>query len=179
MLTILTGIVYPALVTVVAQVVSNDQANGSIVLQDGKAIGSSLIGQGFDDPKYFWSRPSATGPNGYNSAASSGSHLGPINPALLDAAKGRVETILAAHPDQKGPVPVDLVTASGSGLDPHISLAEAEFQVARVAKIRGVGEDKICDLVTSNTNGQTLGLMGEPRVNVLKLNLLLDAIGTK
>ena len=176
LLTLLTGIAYPLLVTVVAQVVFHDHANGSVVMRDGKAIGSSLIGQGFDDPKYFWSRPSSTGPNGYNAASSGGSNLGPTNPALLDVVKRRVEAILAAHPEKYGAVPVDLVTASGSGLDPHISPAAAEFQIARIAKIRGVGEDKIHELVTNNTEGRTLGLMGEPRVNVLILNLSLDAI---
>jgi K+-transporting ATPase ATPase C chain len=179
LLTLLTGVIYPALITVVAQVVFNEQANGSVVIRDGKALGSSLIGQSFDDPKYFWGRPSATGPQGYNSAASSGSNLGPTNPALLDAIKGRVEAIHAAHPDQKSSVPVDLVTASGSGLDPHVSPAAAEFQVARVAKMRGLSEDKVREAVTRHTEGRTLGVLGEPRVNVLQLNLSLDAVGAK
>ena len=179
LLTLLTGVLYPALITVVAQVVFNEQANGSVVIRDGKALGSSLIGQSFDDPKYFWGRPSATGPVGYNSAASSGSNLGPTNPALLDAIKGRVEVIHAAHPDQKSSIPVDLVTASGSGLDPHISPAAAEFQIARVAKTRGLSEDQVRETVSRNTEGRTLGVLGEPRVNVLQLNLSLDAVGAK
>lgn len=179
LLTLLTGIVYPALITVIAQVVFSDQANGSVIVRDGKAIGSSLIGQSFDESKYFWGRPSATGPVGYNSAASSGSNLGPTNPVLLDTIKGRVEAILAANPDQKGPVPVDLVTASGSGLDPHISPAAAEFQVARVAKVRGLSESKVRELVASKTQSRTFGILGEPRVNVLQLNLSLDAVLAK
>ena len=136
LLTLLTGVAYPALITVIAQVVFHEQANGSVIERDGKAVGSVLIGQVFDDPKYFWGRPSATSPNGYNSAASTGSNLGPTNPALLDAIKGQVEAMRAAHPDQIGPVPGDLVTASGSGLDPQISPAAAEYQVSRVAKAR-------------------------------------------
>ena len=179
LLTLLTGVAYPALITVIAQVVFHDQANGSVIMRDGKAVGSDLIGQTFDDPSYFWGRPSATGPTGYNSAASSGSNLGPTNPALLDAIKGRVEAIRAAHPDQTKSVPVDLVTASGSGLDPHISPAAAEFQVARVAKVRGLSEDKVRELIASNTEGRSFGVLGEPRVNVLRLNLSLDAAVAK
>jgi len=176
LLTLITGVAYPALITVIAQVVFHDQANGSVVMQDGRAIGSRLIGQSFDDAKYCWGRPSATGPMGYNSSASSGSNLGPTNPALLDAIKGRVEAILAAHPDQNSPIPVDLVTASGSGLDPHISPAAAEYQVARIAKVRGLSEDKVREVVILNTEGRSLGVLGEPRVNVLQLNLSLDAL---
>ena len=179
LLTLLTGVAYPALITVIAQVVFHDQANGSVIMLNGKAVGSDLIGQTFDDPGYFWGRPSATGPTGYNSAASSGSNLGPTNPALLDAIKGRVEAIRAAHPDQTTSVPVDLVTASGSGLDPHISPAAAEFQVARVAKVRGLSEDKVRESVASNTEDRTFGVLGEPRVNVLRLNLALDAVVAK
>lgn len=179
LLTLLTGVVYPALITVIAQVVFHDQANGSVIMLNGKAVGSDLIGQKFDDPGYFWGRPSATGPTGYNAAASSGSNLGPTNPALLDAIKSRVEAIRAAHPDQTKPVPVDLVTASGSGLDPHISPAASEFQVARVANVRGLSEDKVRELVASNTEGRSFGVLGEPRVNVLRLNLSLDAAGAK
>jgi len=174
LLTLLTGVAYPALITVIAQVVFHEQANGSVIERDGKAVGSELIGQTFDDPIYFWGRPSATGPTGYNSAASTGSNLGPTNPALLDAIKGRVEAMRAAHPDQSGPVPGDLVTASGSGLDPHISPAAAEYQVTRVAKARGLSADAVRKLVNENTEGRTLGLLGEPRVNVLRLNLALD-----
>jgi len=179
LLTLLTGVAYPALITVIAQVVFRDQANGSVIMQDGRAVGSELIGQTFDDARYFWGRPSATGPTGYNSAASSGSNLGPTNPALLDAIKGRVEAIRAAHPDPTKPVPVDLVTASGSGLDPHISPAAAEFQLARVATVRGLSEDKVRELIASNTEGRSLGVLGEPRVNVLRLNLALDAARAK
>ncbi len=173
LLTLLTGVVYPALITVIAQVVFHDQANGSVIERDGKPVGSALIGQTFDDPTYFWGRPSATGPTGYNSAASSGSNLGPTNPALLDAIKGRVETIRAAHPEQTGPVPTDLVTASASGLDPHISPAAAEYQVARVAKARSLSEDRVRQIIVQVTEGRTFGLLGEPRVNVLRLNLTL------
>ena len=179
LLTLLTGVAYPALITVIAQVVFHDQANGSVIFSDGKAVGSDLIGQTFDDPSYFWGRPSATGPTGYNSAASSGSNLGPTNPALLDAIKGRVEAICAAHPDQTTPVPVDLVTASGSGLDPHISPAAAEFQVTRVAKVRGLSEDKVRELIVGNTEDRSFGVLGEPRVNVLRLNLAIDAAGAR
>lgn len=179
LLTLLTGVAYPALITVIAQVVFHDKANGSVIMRDGRAVGSDLIGQTFDDPSYFWGRPSATGPTGYNSAASSGSNLGPTNPALLDAIKGRVEAIRVAHPDQTRPVPVDLVTASGSGLDPHISPAAAEFQVARVAKVRGLSEVKMRELIASNTEDRSFGVLGEPRVNVLRLNLSLDASVSK
>lgn len=179
LLTLLTGVAYPALITVIAQVVFPHQANGSVLERDGKPVGSALIGQTFDDPTYFWGRPSATGPTGYNSAASTGSNLGPTNPALLDAIKGRVEAMRAAHPDQTGPVPGDLVTASGSGLDPHISPAAAEYQVTRVAKARGLQEAKVQKLVTQHTEGRTFGVLGEPRVNVLRLNLALNAAGAK
>jgi potassium-transporting ATPase KdpC subunit len=179
LLTLITGVAYPALITVIAQVVFHDQANGSVLIQDGRAIGSRLIGQSFDDAKYFWGRPSATGPMGYNSAASSGSNLGPTNPALLDAIKGRVEAIRAAHPDQNSPIPVDLVTASGSGLDPHISPAAAEYQVARIAKVRGLSENKVREVVILNTEGRSLGVLGEPRVNVLQLNLSLDTLSAQ
>ncbi len=167
------------MITVIAQVVFHDQANGSVIVRDGKPVGSELIGQTFDDPSYFWGRPSATGPTGYNSAASTGSNLGPTNPALLDAIKGRVEAIRAAHPDQTGPVPADLVTASASGLDPHISPAAAEYQVVRVAKARGLSEDRLREIVASNTESRTFGVLGEPRVNVLRLNLTLNAVGAK
>ena len=179
LLTLLTGVAYPALITVIAQVMFYDQANGSVLERGGKPVGSALIGQTFDDPSYFWGRPSATGPTGYNSAASSGSNLGPTNPALLDAIKGRVAAIRAAHPDQAGAVPADLVTASASGLDPHISPAAAEYQVARVAKARSLSADQVRELIGSNTEGRTFGVLGEPRVNVLRLNLELNAAGAK
>jgi K+-transporting ATPase ATPase C chain len=174
LLTLLTGVAYPALITGIAQVVFHDQANGSVILQEGRAVGSELIGQSFDDPGYFWGRPSATGPTGYNAAASSGSNLGPTNAALIEAIRGRVEAIRVAHPDQTKPVPVDLVTASGSGLDPHISPAAAEYQAARVAKNRGLREDSVRELIAQNTEGRSLGVLGEPRVNVLQLNLALN-----
>jgi K+-transporting ATPase ATPase C chain len=174
LLTLLTGVVYPVLVTLVAQVVFPHQANGSVVLRDGQPIGSELIGQPFDDPRYFWGRPSATGPTPYNAASSTGSNLGPTNPALLDAVKGRVEALRQAHPDETGPVPVELVTASASGLDPHISPAAAAYQVARVAKVRGLTEDHVRQLIAALTEGRTLGLLGEPRINILRLNLALD-----
>ncbi len=179
LLTLLTGVAYPALITVIAQVVFHGQANGSVIMLNGRAVGSDLIGQTFDDPSYFWGRPSATGPTGYNSAASGGSNLGPTNPALLDTIKDRVEAIRAAHPNQTKPVPVDLVTASGSGLDPHISPSAAEFQLARVAKVRGLSEDKVRELIVGNTEGRSFGVLGEPRVNVLRLNLALDAAAGK
>lgn len=174
LLTLLTGVVYPVAVTVVAQVAFPYQANGSVVMHDGKPVGSELIGQPFDDARYFWGRPSATGPVAYNAAASTGSNLGPTNPALLDAVRGRCEAIRAAHPDQTGSVPVDLVTASASGLDPHISPAAAAFQVARVAKARHLSEDEVNRLVAEHTAGRRLGVLGEPRVNILQLNLALD-----
>ncbi len=173
-LTLLTGIIYPAVITLVAQVVFPHRANGSVLTKDGKLIGSELIGQPFDDPRYFWGRPSATAPFPYNSGASSGSNLGPTNPALLDAVRDRVANIRAAHPEEMGAVPVDLVTASGSGLDPHISPAAAEYQVLRVAKARGIGAADVRQIVAIHTEGRSLGVLGEPRINVLRLNLALD-----
>ena len=175
-LTILTGILYPLAVTGVAWVGFQHQARGSLIVEDGKVVGSSLIGQSFNDPKYFWGRLSATGPYPYNGAVSSGSNLGPLNPALQDAIKGRVQALRDADPDLKGPIPVDLITASGSGLDPEISPASAERQVRRVAKARGVSEEKIKELVTKHSLGRQLGILGEPRVNVLPLNLELDKV---
>jgi K+-transporting ATPase ATPase C chain len=172
-MTIITGVAYPLAVSGIAAAVFPSAAEGSLIERDGKKVGSKLIGQPFDDEKYFWSRPSATAPT-YNGGASSGSNLGPINPALLDAVKGRVEALKAAHPTQTGAVPVDLVTASGSGLDPHISPAAAYYQVQRVAQVRGLPDDNVRDLVTSHIEGRDLGLLGEPRVNVLLLNLALD-----
>ncbi|MBL0147380.1 MAG: potassium-transporting ATPase subunit KdpC [Ideonella sp.] len=174
-LTALTGIAYPLIVTGIGQVAFPDQAAGSLILRDGKPVGSSLIGQNFSDPKYFWGRPSATAPQPYNASNSSGSNQGPLNPALTDAVKGRIEALRAADPGNTAPLPVDLVTASGSGLDPHISVAAAQFQAARVAKLRDLPIEQIQPLIARHTEGQQWGFLGEPRVNVLALNLALDA----
>ena len=168
-LTLITGIVYPLIVTAFAQLFSS-KATGSVIVVNGKAVGSELIGQPFSEPKYFWSRPSATSPQPYNGASSSGSNLGPTNKALRDAVAERLKQF-----DQK-PVPVDLVTASASGLDPHISPEAAQFQVSRVARARGLPEEAVNQLVSLHTEGRTFGVLGEPRVNVLKLNLALDAL---
>lgn len=174
LLTVLTGILYPLLVTGIAQTVFHKQAEGSLIVSgDGKILGSSLIGQNFDDPKYFWSRISATSPF-YNAFSSSGSNLGPLNPALLDEVKGRITALNAADPGNNHPIPVDLVTSSGSGLDPHISQAAANYQLARVARVRGMTTDVVKQIVAQNTQGRFLGLLGEPVVNVLQLNLALD-----
>jgi K+-transporting ATPase ATPase C chain len=173
LLTLITGVAYPLLVTGVAQAAFSRQANGSLIERDGKILGSSLIGQAFDDPKYFWSRPSATTPP-YNASSSSGSNLGPTNPALTEAVKARIDALRAADPDARGPVPVDLVTSSASGLDPHISPAAGYYQVHRVAKARGLAEDKVHALVDAFIERSMAGLAGEPGVNVLKLNLALD-----
>jgi potassium-transporting ATPase KdpC subunit len=176
-LSVLTGVIYPYVVTGIARVAFPRAASGSLIVVDGKAVGSELIGQPFDDPKYFWSRPSATSPQPYNAGASSGSNQGPRNPALADAVKDRIKALRDADPDNKALVPVDLVTASGSGLDPEISVAAAEYQLHRVAKARGIAEDKVRALVDQSTSGRTFGVLGEPRVNVLALNLALDRSG--
>jgi potassium-transporting ATPase KdpC subunit len=179
LLTLITGVIYPLFVTVVAQVAFPAQANGSVIVKDGKVIGSELIGQPFDDPKYFWGRLSATAPFPYNAAASSGSNLGPTNPALIDEVQARITALQTADPANTQPIPVDLVTSSGSGLDPHISPAAAEYQVARVARARGLDEATVRRLVAQYTQGRDLGVLGEPRVNVLELNLALDATASK
>ena len=175
-LSVITGLVYPALVTGIAQLVFPHQANGSRIEAGGKTVGSELIGQPFSDPKYFWSRASATSPYPYNASSSSGSNQGPLNPALKDAVDGRIKALREADPDNKAAVPVDLVTASGSGLDPHISPAAAEYQVARVSKARNLDAQKVRSLVAQSTEGRQWGFFGEPRVNVLALNLALDAL---
>ena len=178
-MTLVTGVAYPLLVTGIVQVLFPSQANGSLIVKDGKEVGSSLIGQPFDDPKYFWSRLSATSPAAYNGASSSGSNLGPLSDALVDAIKGRIDALRAADPGNAAPVPVDLVTASGSGLDPHISPAAAQYQLARVARTRGIPESTVRELVARHTSGRQLGVFGEPVVNVLELNLALDALGSR
>ncbi len=175
-MSVLTGLAYPLVVTGIAQGLFPAKARGSLIERDGKAVGSALIGQPFSDAKYFWSRPSATSPYPYNAVNSSGSNLGPTNPALTDAVADRVKALREADPGNTAPVPVDLVTSSGSGLDPHISPAAAEYQVARVASARGLDPAKVRDLVASFTEGRQLGFLGEPRVNVLELNLALDAL---
>lgn len=176
LLSAITGLAYPLAVTGIAGAVFPEQAAGSLILQDGKPVGSSLIGQNFSDPKHFWGRPSATAPQPYNAAASSGSNQGPLNPALVDAVKGRVEALRAADPGNTAPIPADLVSASASGLDPHISPAAALWQAGRVAKARGLPEAQITALVDAHTEGRQWGLLGEARVNVLELNLALDAL---
>lgn len=176
--TLLVGLVYPGLVTLFGHVFFPRQAGGSLIVVKGKTIGSELIGQPFDDPKYFWGRPSATSPYAYNAANSGGSNLGPTNPALLEAVKSRVEALRKADPANTAPVPMDLVTASGSGLDPHISPAAAEYQASRVSRLRNTEIRTIEGLISQNTEGRWLGFIGEPCVNVLKLNLALDALVT-
>jgi K+-transporting ATPase ATPase C chain len=174
-LTLVTGVAYPLLVTGAAQAVFPNQAAGSLIERDGKPVGSVLIGQSFTDPKFFWGRPSATAPTPYNAGASGGSNLGPLNPALVDAVKGRIEALRAADAGNTAPVPVDLVTASASGLDPHISPAAARYQTARVARLRGLPVEKVQSLVEQHTQTPLLGMLGEPRVNVLQLNLALQS----
>ncbi len=177
--TVITGLVYPGVVTLLGQVLFPRQSNGSLIVVDGKTVGSELIGQPFDDAKYFWSRPSATSPYAYNAANSGGSNSGPTNPDFIKTVQGRIDALKKADPEMAdAPVPMDLVTASGSGLDPHISPAAAEYQVARVAKARGLDPAKVRELVAQNTQGRWLGFIGDPGVNVLKLNLALDALGT-
>jgi K+-transporting ATPase ATPase C chain len=174
-LTVLTGVAYPFIVTGISQAVFPQQANGSLITKSGNVVGSSLIGQQFTDPKHFWGRPSATSPYAYNAASSSGSNQGPTNPALVDAVTARVKALKDADPGNDRPVPVDLVTASASGLDPHISVAAADYQASRVAKARGMHPAKVKEFVAKHTEGRQLGFLGEPRVNVLELNLNLDS----
>lgn len=174
-MSVVTGVAYPLLVTGIAQLAFPGPANGSLIITGGKTWGSTLVGQPFDDPKYFWSRPSATSPQPYNGMSSSGSNQGARNPALADAVKDRIKALRDADPDNKAPVPVDLVTASGSGLDPHISIAAAAYQAPRVARVRGMSIDRVMALVDEHTERRTLEVIGEPRVNVLELNLALDA----
>jgi K+-transporting ATPase ATPase C chain len=174
--TLLTGVAYPLLVTGVAQAAFPRQANGSVITRDGKQVGSALLGQPFTDPRYFWGRPSATSPHPYNGASSGASNLGPTSPALADAVKARIQALKDTDPDNRAKIPVDLVTSSASGLDPHISPAGAEYQVRRVARARGLDEGAVRKLVAAHTRGPQLGLLGEPAVNVLGLNLALDAM---
>jgi potassium-transporting ATPase KdpC subunit len=175
-LTIATGVVYPVVVTAIGQVVFPHQANGSLIERNGKTVGSELIGQPFDAPGYFWGRLSATTPNPYNPQSSGGSNLGPTNPALADEIKGRLNALHAADPTNTAPAPVDLVTSSGSGLDPQISPAAAAYQAARVAKARGLPREQVDELIAQHTAGRQLGVLGEARVNVLELNLALDQL---
>ena len=175
-LTVITGIVYPLVVTVASQILFSHKANGSLIMRESKPAGSELIGQPFSNPKYFWSRPSATGPYPYNAGASSGSNQGPINPALTDAVTARIKALRDADPGNTAPVPADLVTASASGLDPDISPAAAYYQAGRVARARSIDPNRVRALVAERTTGRQFGILGEPRVNVLKLNLALDTI---
>jgi K+-transporting ATPase ATPase C chain len=174
-LTVITGIIYPLVITGIAQVFFPHQANGSLVMRDGKIAGSSLIGQQFDDPKYLWGRISATSAVPYDASSSSGSNLGPTNPALTETVRSRIALLKSYDKDNTNPIPVDLVTASGSGLDPHISLAGAYYQIARIAKQRALSVDVVKDIIDRNTSQRFLGLLGEPVVNVLKVNLELDS----
>jgi K+-transporting ATPase ATPase C chain len=176
MMTVITGIIYPLLVTAAAQLIFPRQANGSLIVNNGSNAGSELIGQPFSDPRYFWGRPSATAPAPYNGAASSGSNFGPLNPDLKDAVAARIKALKDADPGNTSPIPVDLVTSSASGLDPDISIAAALYQAPRIARNRGIPEDKILSLIAGHTQGRQFGLLGEPRVNVLTLNLDLDKL---
>lgn len=176
LLTILTGLIYPALITGIAQGIFPYQANGSLISQNGRVVGSALIGQQFDDPKYFWGRLSATGDHAYNAASSGGTNLGPTNLALQKQVSDRIAALKAADPGNTQPIPVDLVTASGSGLDPDISIAAARYQADRVARLRGLSPDSVLALIDQYTQGRTLGFLGEPRVNVLELNMALDRL---
>ena len=179
-LSVITGVLYPLLVTGISKAVFAHQASGSLLRDtQGQVVGSSLIGQNFTDPKYFWGRPSATSPMPYNAANSGGSNQGPLNPALIDAVKSRIEALKAADPGNTAPIPVDLVSASASGLDPHISLAAALYQAGRVARLRGLSDDAMRTLLADHTEGRLLGVLGEPRVNVLQLNLALERAGTR
>jgi K+-transporting ATPase ATPase C chain len=178
-LAVITGLIYPLVVTGLAQAFFRDRANGSLLYRDGRVVGSDLVGQSFDDPGYFWGRLSATVPVPYDGAASSGSNLGPLNPGLLQAARARIEALKQYDPGNDKPIPVDLVTASASGLDPHTSPAAADYQVARVARERGVTEAEVRKLVRQHTRGRFLGILGEPVVNVLQLNLALDRLVKK
>ena len=175
-LSVVTGIVYPVAVTGIAKVLFPEAAEGSLIVENGKPVGSRLIGQNFTDPKYFWGRPSATGPMPYNAGASSGSNQGPLNPALKDAVKARIDALKASDPTKTAPIPEDLVTASGSGLDPQISPAAARWQAPRIARIRGLNVAEVNKLIDAHTEGRQFGLLGEPRVNVLTLNLALDRL---
>ncbi len=174
LLSLITGIAYPIMTTGIGRVLFPHQAAGSIISLNGKPVGSSLIGQNFTDPKHFWGRPSATAPQPYNGMASGGSNLGPLNPALLDAVKGRIDALKASDPSNARPIPADLVTASGSGLDPHISPEAAEYQAPRIAKARNIPIEKLNALIAQHTEARLWGIFGEPRVNVLELNLALD-----
>jgi K+-transporting ATPase ATPase C chain len=174
LLTVITGIIYPLTITVVAQTLFRHQANGSIILKNGKPAGSSLIGQSFDDPKYFWGRLSATSPTAFNASVSSGSNFGPMNPALRQSTEARIKSLQNADPGNNSPIPVDLVMACASGLDPHISIAAAMYQIPRVARLRGIPQEEIVKIVRENTQGRFIGIIGEPVVNVLLLNMALD-----
>jgi K+-transporting ATPase ATPase C chain len=176
LLTLLTGVLYPAAITLLAGLFFPFQSGGSLLREGDRVVGSAIIGQPFDDPHYFWGRPSATPTHPYQAGASSGSNLGPSNPALHEAVQSRIAALREAHPDRSGPIPVDLVTASGSGLDPHLSPAAAYYQAGRVARARGLTEEAVRALVQSHVEERTLGLLGEPRVNVLRLNLALEKL---
>jgi potassium-transporting ATPase KdpC subunit len=174
LLTVITGIVYPLTITVIAQTFFRHQANGSITLKNGKPVGSSLIGQSFDDPKYFWGRLSATSPTAFNALVSSGSNFGPLNPALRQSTEARIKSLQNVDPCNNSPIPVDLVTACASGLDPHISIAAAIYQIPRVVRLRGIPQEEIVKIIRENTQGRFIGIIGEPVVNVLLLNMALD-----